>query len=322
METVVHEYRWILFLLFIFGHFPSYPRQGGQLIYSFAHNVYSFALHFLLLFSISDLFLVRFIDDFRMFVFISILANAVIELLLTFEYFVSALFFWRNRFVHLEFFNDIVRFDRNTAASALPVALKKSTSWFMRKTYQVYLLMAIFVGCHIRTVLYINKRDEWYELILDFYLIVIMNVMCLMSLHIRVCSDLLNDRFDVIRDGFGWIERNNNINRPPRCDWLVQRFTDLWELRIKFQKLFSQILLTTMWNDQLQMAYCTFMQMLNIAGNRRMKSGLMFPILSFFLFPVVRKALVVQSVNRLGKQVLEPFNTKTKQTFHFSFQVF
>lgn len=313
MEYILHEYRWILFILLMFGLFPAI-QNDNKLLYSYTHNVYSFAINFLIFFTITDLFLIRLQTDMQMLVFIMVSANVGIEIFLTCGYFVSALFFWQNRFVHIDFLSAIVQFDRNTTDS--------STTSKQSVALEIYILIITFVVAHIGTTLVLNQFSALYEIILVCYLVVLMNIMCLMSLHMKFCSDLLNHRFEIIRSQFAVIEQTPRLfadRRATDCASLIQRFIGLWQLRSKFQKLFSQILVATMLNDQFQMAYCTFMQTLAVAGERKFNIGHIFPILSYFLFPVLRKSLVVRSVNRLAHQVSEDINSFENIVLFFFF---
>lgn len=298
MNNIIQEYRPILVTLYFLGVFPDAICQHDHLLRP-SNTFYSMAFHFITFTTVLTLFFFRLVHELELLHLIEAAANAGLNFCHLAGYFAAAYFLFQNHSKHAAFFNGIVRFDQNRALK--PKSIQK-------RSITICLILVVFITVHTSTIFLVQRKDFLIDIIFDYFVVVLMNIMYLMMLHIRFCAELLTDRFQAIREQFESFElkiATRTIKQHSKIRLELHRtfddFRRLWKLRSKFQQIFSQVIFITMLNEQQHMAYCLFMMMLLL--NDHFMWQVILPFTTFFLLPAVRKVVLVRTLGRLTKKV-------------------
>lgn len=318
--TFLSDYQLILFTFLMCGYFPAtIHSHSGFLIQSTTFYRYSLVvggLHFVTSFLA---FYTRFMSNLSVLIFIGIAANVLISFYMICAYFFISFLFVHKSAEHIRFLNSVVRFDLNimskcTIRKYADDRFKQNNLLHLTMKRTLWVVSGTFLFATVHTIvvnLLLRPDQPLADICLEYDLILMKVIMSLTILHMHFCSQLLNDRFQLIQSEFGVVyqqicdENSCRSKLSATCEWLIGRFNELQKSRSTFGKVFSAVLLTTTANDEVQMALCTFMQLKHLSdyGNLRRLSILVLTNLDGFLLPAIRQVMIFGSMNRLAKQV-------------------
>lgn len=306
----LQDYKIILVIFLVAGKFPATIHKHSKLFKqsncSFAYSLAFSALHFVTSFY---LLYTHFINHINLLIFIGIAANECLTFYMMCAYFFTTFLCVRGITAHIRLLNGLLQFDHTIG-----------TSDHIQNSYRFDGLLAVssrrramravcaaiaFTSLDVIVINHLQRPDQSVtDTIVAYDLIFMMNIMSLLILHMHFCTQLLNDRFDLIRCEIARLEYETAA-AAGLFEWLIGRFCHLHKSRSVFGKVFSAIALTTTVNDQVQMALCTFMQMKHLGdyGDGRLVFTLIITNLQGFLFPAIRQIMIFGSMNRLAEQV-------------------
>lgn len=296
--SFLNKYKWFLGALLLTGICPLRYNSRTKTVHA-CFKAYIYSMAYIVFFSnfFIVLFTLRVITNPARLRIIKGIANALQGVAGGLIHFVLLLYCVHHRTDHAQFLNDIVQFDRKHSAqlSHHPIDGSQFVMQMLLHTFgytSIYLTIQIWGDSMTFDLL-----PLWHNQLFKICGILFMTSRCMIALHLRFCSILMQQRRHLVRHLFASAQRTGDA---AMFRIHLNLMKDLCDLKRSFERTFGFAIMLNMFNDFMLLVVLVYMSLMYVRTSVVFEWSRLVKLMCMFSLPCGKMVLFITGVDGQG----------------------